>query len=571
MSSTPPSSSRGEAVAGRWSTFLLVAYAAVSLAFILPSARLWLQHPMTLTAFEFDYFLGAFWPRNLELLLAIIQAGRLVHLVGFLIVGGLFAVIVRRLLQHPAAVPLSLISWFAALLGLVWSLGLPWVSPDVFFYIGSGWLDGHYGLSPYWHAISEVPGFQHDPMFRNVLPYFLGGVTGYGPVFQIAARGLALASGGSETTALILYKIVNLALHAGASVLVLRLVSPERRSAVLFFYACNPLILFSILTCAHNDHAMNVLVLAAFLFREQGRPAFSGLALAGAVSIKYIPLLLVPLFALDLLFSPGPSAKRDRVLAMARLTAAFVLSAALMHLAYPDAVRRFYHTAMGGIGGARESLHFMLPWVSLLFPTATMPSRGVLIALFAALYGACLLAFARHARREGRFRLPEAVVAVLLVYFLVLNQTNQEWYLTWVLGPLALIGLASAMTFGIRLSWLFLPLVIFTVRNSVLVNVVSNSLLYLLLVGLSVPLVLELVRRAAPRSRLLSGNGPADVATSSAMVTPGSDASRAHSKASPDDEEGDEGARGHRPNAGDEVRERRPPEVGPDHEYQPTD
>lgn len=476
-------------------TPLLVAYAVFSLAFILTSARLWLQRPMTLTRFEFDYFLGAFRPRTLELFLAVLQAGRLIHLLGFLVVGGLFALIVRRLLRDPSALSLSRLKWFAALMALVWSLGLPWVSPDVFFYIGGGWLDGHYGLSPYWHSMSEVPGYQQEPMFRNVLPYFLGVPTGYGPVSQFISRYIALASGGSETIALALYKVLNLAIHAAASLIVLRLSSPERRSAVFFFYACNPLILFSILTCVHNDHLMNLCVLAAFLFQKQGRPALSGLALAGAVSVKYVPVILVPLFALDLLFSPGLTTK-DRLSATARLIAPFVLGAVLMQIAYPDSARRFFYTATQGIGTMRESLHFMIPWAKLLFPDVAMPSRPFLIVLFTAIYGALLVLFAWHTRREGRFRLAESVVSVLLVYFLVLNQTNQEWYLTWLLGPLALIGIESAMTFGVRLSWLFLPVVIYTAKSPMLVEIVSNSLLYILLVGLSVPLVFVLARRA---------------------------------------------------------------------------
>lgn len=478
----------------RRTTILLAVYAVLSLAFVLPSARLWLQHPMTLTRFEFDYFLGAFQPRDLGLLLAIIQAGRVIHLVGFLVIGGFFAFFVRRLLARPDAIPLSHVKAFSVVLAFVWSLGLPWVSPDVFVYIGSGWLDFHYGLSPYWHSISEVPGFQSDGMFRNVHAPFLNTPTSYGPIFQLGARAIAWASGGSEKLALVIYKIVNLGIHAGCSALVLRLAPPERRSATLFFYACNPLILFSILTCAHNDHAMNLFVLAAFLLRERGRPALSGLALAAAVSIKYVPILFVPLFAVDLLFSPGPSSKGARLLAMARMTAPFLLGAAVMQIAYPDSIRRLFFTVTRGIGGARESLVFVVPWMRAIFQDADLPRRTVLIVFFAALYIACLLAFAQRARREGRFCLPEAAVWVMLVYFLVLNETNQEWYLTWILGPLALICIRPALTFGIRLSWLFLPLVIFTINSSMLVYIVSNTMLYLLLLGLSAPLLYRLLR-----------------------------------------------------------------------------
>lgn len=488
----PPATKTG--TASRWNSFLLTAFAVLSLAFVLPSARLWLQHPMTLTPFEFDYFLGAFRPRDLGLFLAILQAGRVIHLVGFLVIGGLFAFFVRRLLENPDAIPLPHVKVFSVVLAFVWSLGLPWVSPDVFVYIGTGWLDFHYRLSPYWHSMSEVPGFQSEGMFRNVHPPFLEAFSGYGTIFQLGARAVACASGGSEKLALVIYKIINLVIHAGCSALVLRLAPPERRSATLFFYACNPLILFSILTCAHNDHTMNLLVLAAFLMRKRGRPALAGLALAAAVSIKYVPILLVPLFAVDLLFSPGPSSKRARLLAMTSLTAPFLVGAGIMQIAYPDSVRRLFFTVTRGIGGARESLHFVLPWMRALFPNAFMPDRTSLIVLFAALYMACLLVFAWRARREGGFRLADAAVWVVLVYFLVLNETNQEWYLTWILGPLSLISTRQALTFGIRLSWLFLPLVIFTVKNSMLVYIASNTMLYFLLLGLSAPLLYHLLR-----------------------------------------------------------------------------
>jgi len=79
---------------------------------------------------------------------------------------------------------------------------MPWVSPDIFYYIGTGWLDGHYGLSPYLHTMTEVPQFREEEMFQNVHPPFLRGPTAYGPLFQILSKGLSFASGGRELLAL---------------------------------------------------------------------------------------------------------------------------------------------------------------------------------------------------------------------------------------------------------------------------------------------------------------------------------------------------------------------------------
>jgi hypothetical protein len=177
-----------------------------------------------------------------------------------------------------------------------------------------------------------------------------------------------------------------------------------------------------------------------------------------------------------------------------------------MQIAYPDSIRRLFFTVTRGIGGPRESLHFLFPWLSAVFPRVVMPERTMLIAAFMAAYAAGLLIFMWRARQDGRFRLAEATVWVLLVYFIVLNETNQEWYLTWFVGPLTLIGSPAARLFGLRISWFFLPLVVFTINQSVLVYLVSNLLLYVLLVGLSVPLLVQFLRRSTG-----DGETPLDV------------------------------------------------------------
>jgi len=109
--------------------------------------------------------------------------------------------------------------------------------------------------------------------------------------------------------------------------------------------------------------------------------------------------------------------------------------------------------------------------------------------------------------RRGKFPLMEASLSFFLFYFLVLNQTNQEWYLTWILAFIPMIGTEPVLRFGYRISVLFLPLVIFTVKNMALVESLTNALVYVLVLLFSVPVLVQFYRSIRSESELLQFGG----------------------------------------------------------------
>lgn len=468
--------------------------AGFSILFVLPSARLWLQRPLRLIEFEFEYFLGLFADSDADTQLAVIAADKLIHFAGFLFIGMLYASCVESVRQHT-----ELFSWwflilFSTILWAAFTLAMPWVSPDVFFYIGKGWLDSHYNLSPYLNSMSDVNGFNTEEMFRNVYPGFLHIPGTYGPLFQWIAKGIAILSGGSEILALTLHKALYLAVHAASCFLLIRLVPEASAKWAFIFFACNPLILFSILACAHNDHLMTFLVLATFALLQARRPLLCGVALGAAFAIKYIPVLLLPLFLMDLILGKNTSTPLSRRIGQTlTLVGGFVLALLAFYGLYPEGVLGFLRIigydhwlqdagdGGGGIGIYRNSIYH-------LFLTLRFADMKV---VFLSAYTLLVAWLILRARSCDPLPLAGASLTCYLLFFLLLNQTNQEWYLTWIMPFVPLIGTKEVRRFGYQISAIFLPIIIFTVKDPPIVVLVANVMGYMVILCFSVILLLH--------------------------------------------------------------------------------
>lgn len=448
------------------------------------SARLWLQSPLKLTEFEFDFFLGLFHSADRVQAAPWLLWGRLIHFGALLALGLLYLALVHRLWRAPPAGPARRLAWHVAGLALVFAAGMPWVSPDAFYYIGTGWLEAHYGLNPYQQTMKALSGFAADPMFANIYPTFLGGITPYGPLFQKLAAGVAWLSGGNEKLALALFKVVFLAAHAGACVLVYQLAPRAWRHVALVAYGANPIILFSVLTCAHNDHLTNVAVLGALCLLRRQSVLAAGAALGVAFSFKYFPVIYLPAFLLVAWAQASqrmaPGAWRDS----ARLLAGFLLVALAAQLLYPGSVDKFTRMAGSGFDIYRNSIHHLL---QLLGPGAELarPELGRFLQhLFIGAYPLLLLAFWRRIRAVPFEAGVQLCLVTTLSYFLLVNASNQEWYLTWLIGLAIIQPPGAAWRLALRLSAFFLPLVIFTVKGPPEMVLLANAALYLLLLAL---------------------------------------------------------------------------------------
>ena len=485
-----------DVVRDRGLTRLLAAYSALVLLLVLVSARLWWQSPLTLIDHEFDYFLGLFTSKDAVLSETWVSLGRKVHLFGFVLVGALYLVMVRKLVRSPSILSTRSIAVWSAVVSLCFVVGMPWVSPDVFFYIGTGWLESHYGVSPYVTSALAVPAAAHDQMFANIFPGFLGGVTGYGPVFQKVAALIAGLSGGNEKLALGLYKALALALHAGCSALVWRLAPEHFKRVALFSYAANPLICFSVLTCAHNDHLMNLFVLLALLGVARRYWFMAGAALGVAFGMKYFPLVFFPVFALAALMQQRESGSTAfNLVEPVKFAGGFAGVVALSYVPYPEAFSTFSSVAASGIAVYRNCVYYFLDvftdhaWPllsgSAAFEVSHLGGVGALLKLaYVVFYAVILLSLTDRLRKDPLSGIAEGCLAATVLYFILVNTGNQEWYLTWMMGLALIVPHERAHSLARWLSACFLPLVIYTVKSPWPEWFIANVALYCLVFAL---------------------------------------------------------------------------------------
>ena len=252
--------------------------------------------------------------------------------------------------------------------------------------------------------------------------------TVYGPAFTFASEPLALAAGSSADAAAWIYKSLAAVAVLGAAALAARL--SRRPALALAFVGWNPLLAVHFAGGGHNDAWVVLLVLGALAAAASGKRQLAGVCWAVSALLKWIPLVLLPLRALE------ARAQGRRV----------------GHLGFAIAA-----VAVAGIAFAR----YGTAWLHAFGPLArnanhetrwALPHRleqlgaphGLSIALFGVAFLVAYAWLAREAWR-GNARLGLATCALLLAapYLVV-------WYVVWAVPlaaaeddePAALISLA---------------------------------------------------------------------------------------------------------------------------------
>src|SRR5436190_1917428 len=155
---------------------------------------------------------------------------------------------------------------------VVFLLGPPLLSTDVFNYIEYGRLGVLHGLNPYTSSPNAVPG---DPALQ-----FIGwrdATSVYGPAFTLGTYGTAPLGVGGALWAI---KAVTVASSLGCVALVWKAAERLGRSPIeaAMFFGLNPLLLVYAVGGAHNDVLMMALAAGAIVLLVEGRERAGGLA-----------------------------------------------------------------------------------------------------------------------------------------------------------------------------------------------------------------------------------------------------------------------------------------------------
>jgi alpha-1,6-mannosyltransferase len=286
------------------------------------------------------------------------------------------------------------------------------LSTDAWTYWDYGRIAAVHGANPYVQTPSDFP---LDPAFPYVGEKWVDTTSVYGPAFTLASEPLALADGESADAAAWTYKtLAALALLAATGLATF--LARGRRAFACAFVGWNPLLAVHMAGGGHNDVWMAGLVTGALALGATGKRQWAGVAWVAAVLIKWIPLIFLPLRALE------ARANKRQVGHLGFAAAAAVLVAV--------ATWRYGYHWLGALGplarNAHDETQFAIPHRLEQIGFPDWLALGLVALAFALAY----LWLLREAWR-GRARLGLAAGLLLLATpYLV------PWYAVWVV-PLA--------------------------------------------------------------------------------------------------------------------------------------
>ena len=308
---------------------------------------------------------------------------------------------------------LRLVLALACAIQLVPLAGPVLLSTDVYTYWARGRVAPVHGGNPYSDAPSRYPG---DPAYSRMGADWRDRPTGYGPAFTLVSEGHAVVAGGSPVAAALLYKAI-----AAASMLILVSLAAglaHDRAFAAAFVGWNPLLALHFAGGGHNDALVAAFVLAAIALAARGRPQLAGAAWASAIALKWFPLVLLPLRALE-------AWRTGRPVRHLGFAAAAALIAGLAFWRY-------------GTEWLAGSLNFsrQLGRTTSMSPSDRLAdlgvSEGVAIAGLASVFALAYLWLLREAWR-GRARLGLCACLLLLT-----TSWLVPWYAVWAV-PLAAV------------------------------------------------------------------------------------------------------------------------------------
>jgi hypothetical protein len=233
-----------------------------------------------------DWLLGPFQPFGLSGASGS-SAGPLLY-AGMWVALALYAVVLLR----AADISRRTAIWTVAGLHVLFLLAPPLLSQDVFSYIAYARLGVEHGLSPYTHSPIDIPG---DAVFG-----FAGSksaVSVYGPAFTLLTYPLSpLGVAGAYWV----LKVLAAAASLGVVALVWRTAERLGRDPVwpALFVGLSPLVLVHVVSAAHNEALVMLLVMAGVYAFVRGQPRAAGAWPTLAAGVKASAGLVLPYLVL---------------------------------------------------------------------------------------------------------------------------------------------------------------------------------------------------------------------------------------------------------------------------------
>ena len=160
---------------------------------------------------------------------------------------------------------------YIAIISLIFVSVVPFLSSDVFYYLGVGRLDSQYGQNPYYVTIKDFVEsgdnskyLEQDTVLAKGYENDWGSTTVvYGPVWTVICKIVAGISFGNIDIALLLFKLLNVIIHLVNCYLIYKLTG---KKLFVLLYGLNPYMFIEGIANVHNDIYVVTCILASLHF-----------------------------------------------------------------------------------------------------------------------------------------------------------------------------------------------------------------------------------------------------------------------------------------------------------------
>lgn len=310
---------------------------------------------------------------------------------------------------------------------------IPFISSDIFYYLGIGRLDAKYGQNPYYTTITEfVESEDNEKYLENDTTLAAGHsnpwsdtTVVYGPIWTLICKIIAGMSFGNIDIGLLSFKILGVLVHILNCYIIYKL---TKKKIFVLLYGLNPFILLEGIVNVHNDIYIITFVLASIYFLLKKKNILASITfLALATAIKYFTILLLPFIIIYHFRDKKPLERFKNCIIYGII---FILIMIIPYLLYIQD-----WTVLMGIFTQQEKfaknfyiiLMEYFPTVSNLVTTVNKTLLGgfIIIYLFT-----CITLINK---RQIKFRKEIRKCEYFLIVFLFMLITNfQTWYIMWL-------------------------------------------------------------------------------------------------------------------------------------------
>ncbi len=308
-------------------------------------------------------------------------------------------------------------------------------SSDISNYAMMSRIVGIYHANPY---IVSPDSFSADIFYNRIGEPWRTLPLTYGPLWLLMVVPIGILAGTNIFASAILFKLLAVAFGIGCVFilsLILEVMAPESKKNGLFLMAWNPWLIFEVANNGHNDIMVAFFILLAVGLMVKNKKLWALPALALAVLVKYVAIILLPIFILWI--AVGQKEKQLSVFWL-KTTGICVLLFVICYLPFWQGFETFRGVM---IQAKLFGQPFFYP-AKLLFyargADALPVVKNVFLGIFIIFY-ALIILIHRHWDTNTAILKILLVLAVFLVFGL---SYFQPWYVIW-LAPLLILVFAK--------------------------------------------------------------------------------------------------------------------------------